>query len=175
MNTTPQHLARTSSFATLTILVTLATAALDQLTKHLILLTFSPGESVPIIPGLFNLTLTFNLGAAFGLWSGLPGGVRELVLALTNLLALGVVVYFMRQPHYRTWIAQTALAGILGGAIGNIIDRFVHGSVVDFLDFYVGNSHWPAFNVADSAICVGVTILLVLSFFSPAEPADASS
>ncbi len=175
MNTTPPTLARTTSFATLAVLVTLATAALDQLTKYLILLTLSPGDSVPIVPGLFNLTLTFNLGAAFGLWSGLPSGVRELVLALTNLLALGVVVYFMRQPHHRTPLAQTALAGILGGAIGNIIDRFVHGSVVDFLDFYVGKMHWPAFNVADSAICVGVTILLVLSFSSPTEQTNTSS
>jgi signal peptidase II len=175
MNTSHPPLATSSSFATLAALVTLATAALDQVTKYLILFTLSPGDSVPVIPGLFNLTLTFNLGAAFGLWSGLPSGVRELVLALTNLLALGVVVYFMRQPHYRSSLAQTALAGILGGAIGNIIDRFVHGSVVDFLDFYVGRAHWPAFNVADSAICVGVTILLVLSFFAPTEPANTSS
>ncbi len=172
---TPSTSAKPTSFATLAALVTFTTAALDQLTKHLILLTFSPGETVSIIPGLFNLTLTFNLGAAFGLWSGLPSGVREGVLALTNLLALGVVVYFMRQPHYRTWVAQAALAGILGGAIGNIIDRFVHGSVVDFLDFYLGNSHWPAFNVADSAICIGVTTLLIMSFFSTAEPANTSA
>jgi signal peptidase II len=175
MNTTPTQATRSAPFTLLAILVTLATAALDQLTKHLILLNFAPGEIMPVVPGFFNLTLTFNLGAAFGLWSGLPSGARELVLAATNLLALGVVIYFMRQPHYRTRLAQAALAGILGGAVGNIIDRFVHGSVVDFLDLYVGNAHWPAFNVADSAICVGVTILLVLSFFSPAEEAHTPS
>jgi len=148
----------------LTLLVALTTTALDQLTKYLILRTFVPGEILPIIPNLFNLTLTFNLGAAFGLWSGLSDGLRQLVLASSNLLALGVVVFFMRQPGYHGRAAQAALAAILGGAVGNIIDRFTRGSVVDFLDFYIGSSHWPAFNVADSAICVGVFVLLLLPF-----------
>jgi signal peptidase II len=144
------------------IIVTILTVFADQLTKHLVLRFFEPGSIKPVIPGFFNLTLTFNPGAAFGLWTGLPEGVREVVLGLTIVLALGVVLFFLRQPTYRSVIGQSALAAILGGAIGNIVDRFVHGSVVDFLDFYIGTNHWPAFNIADSAICVGVVALILL-------------
>jgi signal peptidase II len=172
MSTTPYILAKPNLPLRLVLVVAVGTAALDQLTKYLILMNFLPGEILPIIPEFFNLTLTFNLGAAFGLWSALSDGLRETVLALTNLVALGVVVYFMRQPSYSSRAAQTALAGILGGAIGNIIDRFVRGSVVDFLDFHIGTTHWPAFNVADSAICTGVVVLLLLSFLGPEETAS---
>jgi signal peptidase II len=155
----------TTRFLRLVITVTIVTVLLDQISKVMILRAFIPGDVKPIVPGLFNLTLTYNPGAAFGLWSGLPEGARQLVLALTILVAMGVVVYFLRQPSYRNAPSQAALAAILGGAVGNVIDRFVHGSVVDFLDFYIGNSHWPAFNVADSAICVGVGILLIFPYF----------
>lgn len=134
----------------------------DQITKQLALTSFQPGEIRPVIDGVFNLTLSFNRGAAFGLWSGLESGWREVVLGTTILLALGVVGFLLTRPYYRSRIAQVALAGILGGAIGNVIDRFVYGAVVDFLDFYLGNSHWPAFNIADSAICIGVGLLLIL-------------
>ncbi len=149
-------------------LVTLLVVALDQASKRYILEHFQPGEIRPVIPELFNLTLTFNPGAAFGLWGTLSDGWRQGILASTTLLALGVVFYFLRQPSYRGAKTQAALAGILGGAIGNVIDRFCYnGTVVDFLDFYWGSSHWPAFNVADSAICIGVFILIIFS--SPAE------
>ncbi len=174
MNKFTYLLAKPKSPIILVLVVVAATAVLDQLSKYIILQALFPGEIVPIIPGVFNLTLTFNFGAAFGLWSGLSDGLREVVLALTNLLALGVVVYFMRQPTYRSRAAQFALAGILGGAIGNIIDRFARGSVVDFIDFYLGTSHWPAFNLADSAICIGVTVLLLLSFFVADEGPNSS-
>jgi signal peptidase II len=142
--------------------VALGTVIIDQLTKLAILNSFQPGEIRTIIDGLFNLTLTFNRGAAFGLWSGLSGGWREVVLGLTILLALGVVGFLLTRPYYRRSLAQSALALILGGAIGNVIDRFRLGAVVDFLDFYIGTSHWPAFNVADSAICIGVGLLILL-------------
>jgi signal peptidase II len=74
---------------------------------------------------------------------------------------MGLVGFFLTRPYYRTLSAQVALSAILGGAIGNVIDRIRLGAVVDFLDFYVGNNHWPAFNVADSAICIGVAVLLL--------------
>jgi signal peptidase II len=111
---------------------------------------------------MFNLTLSFNTGAAFGLWTGLANGWREIVLGLTILMAMALVVFLLTRPYYQTLLAQTALALILGGAIGNVIDRCIYGAVVDFLDFYIGASHWPAFNVADSAICIGVGLLLFL-------------
>jgi len=144
---------------------------LDQVTKQLSLTSFQPGEIRPVIDNLFNLTLSFNRGAAFGLWSGLDGGLREVVLAATILLALLVVGFLLTRPYYQSKIAQAALAAILGGAIGNVIDRLIYGAVIDFLDFYVGSYHWPAFNIADSAICIGVGLLL---FLPKAESATTS-
>jgi signal peptidase II len=151
---------RSSSFRALIVGITLLTVLLDQLSKQAILATFERGELLSIIPGFFNLTLTFNPGAAFGLWGSLPEGWRQAVLALTILFALVVVFFFLRQPGYQNRISQGALAGILGGALGNIIDRMVHGHVIDFLDFYIGQWHWPAFNLADSVICIGVFALI---------------
>jgi signal peptidase II len=82
---------------------------------------------------LFNLTLSFNRGAAFGLWSGLESGWREVVLATTILLALCVVGFLLTRPYYQARTAQIALAAILGGAVGNVIDRFIYGAVIDFI------------------------------------------
>jgi signal peptidase II len=146
----------------LVLLVVTLVVVCDQITKHLALKSFQLGEIRPVVYGLFNLTLSFNRGAAFGLWSGLESGWREVVLGTTVLLAMSVVGYLLTRPYYNARVAQIALAGILGGAIGNVIDRFRYGAVIDFLDFYLGNSHWPAFNIADSAICVGVGLLLIL-------------
>ena len=132
----------------------------DQLTKQLILESFQMGESREIVSSLFNLVLVFNKGAAFGFLSGVSEGLRQIILGATTVLALGTVIYLLVYDYFEDRIARTALGMILGGAVGNIIDRVRLGEVVDFLDFYYGNYHWPAFNVADSAICVGVFILL---------------
>jgi len=142
--------------------VTAVTILIDQITKQLVLEKFQPGEILSVIPGFFNLTLTFNPGAAFGLWTNLPPGWREFALGASIALALTVVVIFLRQPTYQSTLARVSLSGILGGALGNIIDRLLYGSVIDFLDVYIGNSHWPAFNVADSAISLGVIVLVLL-------------
>lgn len=135
---------------------------LDQGTKWYVEQTFDKHELLPVISGFFNLTRTYNYGAAFGLFAGLADGTREIVLLGTAFVALAVVAYFLRHPHYQGRLAQTSLALVLGGAAGNLIDRFSRGAVVDFLDFYVGSYHWPAFNVADSAICTGVALLLLV-------------
>lgn len=158
---------RTTPHLLLTSLATLVTLLLDQASKIQVLRTFQPGEIRPVIDGLFNLTLTFNRGAAFGLWSWLTPGLRELVLGITVLIAMAVVVYFLTRPYYQNALSQMALAGILGGALGNIIDRVRLGAVVDFLDVYYGTYHWPAFNIADSAICVGVGILILFPRQTP--------
>jgi len=186
MNTRPHNPASTSHtvanrswclpHAVLVAVVSFVVIGCDQLTKQMALSSFQPGDVRPVIDGLFNLTLSFNRGAAFGLWTGLSSGWREVVLASTILLALVVVGFLLTRPYYQSKLAQTALSAILGGAIGNVIDRFMYGAVVDFLDFYVGSYHWPAFNIADSAICVGVGLLVILPKAEPAStPAPAAA
>lgn len=133
----------------------------DQWTKHFMLGWLSMGEVKPVIPGFFNFTLAFNPGAAFGLWTSLPTNWRYLALFGTTLLALSAVVYFFRHPTYQHPLPRTALSMILGGALGNLYDRLTLRHVVDFLDVYYGTSHWPAFNIADSCICVGVFLLVI--------------
>lgn len=137
----------------------------DQLSKQIVLAYFQPGQVLPVLEGFFNLVLVFNYGAAFGIFGGISDGLRELVLALSTLIALGVVGALLIYDYYADRLGQLALALILGGAIGNIIDRLMHGAVVDFLDFYIGTNHWPAFNIADSAICIGVALVMMRRLF----------
>ena len=132
----------------------------------MVLSQFRLGEIKPIIPSFFNLTLVYNPGVAFGVFSDLSDAVRIAVLTATTGIALLAIGYFLFSQYRHDIIAQAALAMITGGAIGNIIDRVRLGEVVDFLDFFIANYHWPAFNIADSAICVGVCILL---FRTPAD------
>lgn len=143
------------------LVTTLMVVFTDQYTKQHVLDTFSPGDVEPVIDKFFNLTLTFNRGAAFGLWTGLSDKGRIIALILSSLFAVGALFYFFRHPNYRSRLPQSGLAFILGGAIGNLIDRARFGAVVDFLDFYYGTYHWPAFNIADSMICIGVSALLL--------------
>lgn len=138
---------------------------IDQVTKLLADRFLVPGEPVPIIEGLFNLTLVYNPGAAFGMFGNLPDPYRRFVLAFVSLVALMVVVRFMIREARHDRISQLALVAILSGAVGNIIDRVRLDAVIDFLDFYWGNHHWPAFNVADSAISIGVTVLMLRVLF----------
>lgn len=135
---------------------------LDQVSKFYVVASLQLHESIEVIPGYFSIILTHNRGAAFGILSGLPEGYRQAALATTTIFALGAVFYLLIHDYYDDLIAQGALAMIVGGAIGNIIDRVRIGKVVDFIDVYYGPHHWPAFNVADSAICVGVCALLLL-------------
>ena len=131
----------------------------DQITKWWALHGLRFGEAVPVIPGVFSLTLVMNPGLAFGMLGGVPEGFRWTV----GLLSIGAVVLLAviaarLLPTGGPW-TRLALGLIFGGAAGNLIDRLRFGAVVDYLDFYWGAYHWPAFNVADSAITVGVTIL----------------
>ena len=146
--------------------------SLDQATKFLAERELKAGP-VSVVPGLFDLTLVYNPGAAFGLFSGLPDTQRRFALAAVSLLALGVVVWFgLNEAKGDRWF-QAGLSAIVAGAVGNLLDRLRLDAVVDFLDFYVGEHHWPAFNVADSAICIGVCLLLLrMLFFSPARAAN---
>lgn len=138
----------------------------DQLTKVIADQYLIPGEPVPVIEGLFNLTLVYNPGAAFGMFGDLPDPWRRLTLAVVSLVALLVVVRFMIREARHDPVSQYALVAVLSGAVGNIIDRVRLDAVIDFLDFYWGQHHWPAFNVADSAISVGVAVLMLRVLFS---------
>lgn len=141
--------------------------ALDQITKLLILRSFVLGDSLPLVPG-FNLVLVYNSGAAFSFLADAGGWQKWFFVAL----ALGVSVWIvgMLKQNAAERLLALALALILGGALGNVIDRIVYGAVVDFLDFYIGQWHWPAFNVADSAITVGAALLVWEQLRSSGKP-----
>jgi signal peptidase II len=134
----------------------------DQLTKALLLARFAPGERLEVT-GFFNLVLVCNPGAAFSLLSEAGGWQTPLLIAFA-LGAIGVVgTMIVKRPAERVLCA--ALGLVLGGALGNVVDRVRFGCVADFLDFHARGWHWPAFNVADSAITVGAVLLVFEGFF----------
>lgn len=133
---------------------------LDQLTKLIIIKTLPLYDEVVAIPGVFNIVHILNPGGAFGFLAGVDSNLRHLFFIVVSVLALGLVFYFYKTTPVTHRFLSAAFALIFGGAVGNLIDRFRFGQVVDFLDFYVNTWHWPAFNVADSAITVGITIFI---------------
>ena len=134
---------------------------LDQVTKQAVLAKLSLYDSIVVIAGFFNLTHIRNPGGAFGFMAAGSQGLRNLLFIGAAAIAMGVIVYFYRNtPRSHPYLAA-ALAMIFGGAVGNLIDRLRFGEVVDFLDLYLGAYHWPAFNVADSAITIGMTIFII--------------
>jgi signal peptidase II len=146
--------------------LSLLVVVLDQATKWLAVGLLDPYRPVPLAP-LLNLTLMFNEGAAFSFLSSAGGWQRWFFAGFALVMSVVLVVWLLRlKPRDRLMAA--ALSLVAGGAVGNLIDRVLAGRVVDFVDVYVGEWHWPAFNVADSAITVGVGLLLIASF--RAEP-----
>ena len=131
---------------------------LDQFFKIVIVRTFTYGESRPVT-GFFNLVLVYNKGAAFSFLADAGGWQRWFFTGLGIVVGAFIVWLLYRHTGQRLFCFAVSL--ILGGAVGNVIDRVVYGHVVDFLDFYVRNYHWPAFNVADCAITVGAVLLIV--------------
>lgn len=130
----------------------------DQLTKFIVDQTMPLHHSIPIIDDLFSLTYIRNTGAAFGILSGSAAAFRLPFLLLFSTVAIIFIIIMLRRLPDRETGLITALAFILGGAIGNLIDRVAYGEVIDFLDFYWSRFHWPAFNLADSFITIGVLI-----------------
>jgi signal peptidase II len=136
--------------------------ALDQWTKIEILKHFTLGESLPLIPNFFEFTYVRNTGAAFGFLADAHPEFRVPFFILVPLIALGAIGYLFRALPGQSRLLATALSLVVGGAIGNLIDRVRLGFVVDFLSFhYKSMYYFPAFNVADSAICIGVGILML--------------
>lgn len=136
----------------------------DQLTKAWILDAFTLYESREIIPGFFNLVYVTNSGAAFSMLASVDSPWRHyFFLGVGAVAVIGLTIAYWKLRRTNRFY-PVGLALIAGGAVGNLIDRIRFGSVVDFLDFYVGKYHWPAFNIADSAICVGAALCILINF-----------
>ena len=142
---------------------------LDQASKIAIDKSFQLYESIAIVP-FFNLTYVHNTGAAFSFLSEAGGWQRWFFAALAIVMSVIMTIWLAKLKETETLLA-VALSLILGGAIGNLIDRLAYGYVIDFLDVYYGTYHWPAFNIADSAITIGVALMLVDSFKTKEENA----
>jgi signal peptidase II len=139
---------------------------LDQLTKAAIMQSMALYDSIPVIKGFFSITHIQNPGGAFGLFARQEEGLRRLFFIFLSSAAVIAVLYFYIQTPKSHPLLAAGFALIFGGAIGNLIDRFRYGKVIDFLDFYIGEMHWPAFNIADSAISVGTTVLVIHLLFN---------
>ncbi|MBL7155585.1 MAG: signal peptidase II [Candidatus Omnitrophica bacterium] len=133
---------------------------LDQLTKFFISRYFDPHTSLEIIKGIFYLALVHNTGAAFGIFKN-----QTLFFIVVSILAVATIVIYVRKKTKRTLLLDAALALILGGALGNLVDRLRFGYVIDFLDFRI----WPVFNTADSAITIGAFLLILSSLLKKQE------
>jgi signal peptidase II len=157
------------------LLVVAGVVGLDQLAKAVVVRTIGLHDYVPLVDGLLSLSHVRNHGAAFGLLSDWNLPYQSLLLSVLSLLALGAIAaYFTRLPEAAR-LPRLALALVLGGAIGNVVDRLRLGYVVDFVHVYWREYQWPDFNVADSAITIGVALLVIDILSSPeAEPRSAA-
>lgn len=145
--------------------LSLAIAILDQATKYVVQARFYYGESLPVIRGFFNLTYVRNTGAAWGMLGG-----WNLWLAFLSVVILGALLIFRRSFLVDCRLHRVALGLMTGGIVGNLVDRLRLQYVVDFMDFRFGSYAFPAFNVADSAICIGVAIYALSSIHLPSHP-----
>ena len=146
----------------LLIFVAAIVVILDQFTKAVITNYFILHQSIEVIRGLFNITYIRNPGAAFGILRDVSGTFRTIFL--TGISCTALIIIFFVYRNIKDTASRIAFSLIAGGAFGNLIDRIRFGEVIDFLDFYIGRYHWPAFNVADSAITVGVFIAVLFLY-----------
>ncbi|HSW93305.1 MAG TPA: signal peptidase II [Gammaproteobacteria bacterium] len=139
--------------------ITLLVLIVDRVTKYFALQNLPPYAPVPVTK-FFNLSLAYNKGAAFSFLNSASGWQIRFFGAIALLVSIGLLIWLSRLSSRQRWLC-VALTLILGGALGNLGDRFLYGHVIDFLEFYVGDWYWPAFNIADSAICAGAIMLLL--------------
>ena len=140
---------------------------LDQASKWLMVSWLSLHETFAVVP-FFNLTMAHNPGAAFSFLADAGGWQKWFFVGLASIVSIALLIWLKKlKPQAK--LEAVSLAMILGGAVGNVIDRFYYGYVIDFLDVYYGTYHWPAFNIADSAIVVGAILLVIDSFRSKTE------
>lgn len=145
-------------------IVAATVVVLDQITKAMIRPALALHESREVIPGFLDLTRVHNTGAAFGMLNSVEFPFKTLVLSLVAAIALGGVAWYAATVPLTDRLARIGIAGVLGGAIGNLIDRLRIGHVVDFIDLHAFGWHWPTFNVADSGITAGAALLILDSF-----------
>ncbi len=145
----------------------------DQITKYVVLYNMYPGESIEIIPYIFNFTFVKNTGAAFGMGADFHESIRKPLFLFIPVLACFWLMWLIWRTRKSLIIDSLAYSLILAGAIGNLLDRFILGYVIDFLDFHWGNAHFPAFNVADSSITIAA-FLLIISFYIHAKHAKTT-
>ncbi len=141
-----------------------AVIVVDQITKIAAERLLSLHEQVAVIPGFFNFTLAYNEGAAFNFLSEAGGWQRWFFTALALGVSIILIIWLKNLKSGDRW-AALALALIIGGALGNLIDRLLYGHVIDFIQWYYRQWYWPSFNIADSAISVGATILIIAALF----------
>lgn len=141
--------------------ITISVVVLDQITKAIVRDRLPLHDSVPVVPGFLDLTRVHNTGAAFGMLNGVDFPLKTLVLSVVALVALGGVGWYAVSVPLNDRLARIGIAGILGGAVGNLIDRSTAGYVLDFVDAYWQGWHFWAFNVADAAITVGVAFMIL--------------
>ncbi len=133
---------------------------LDQWTKHAVQQSVILHQRVEVIPGFFNLVHVRNPGGAFGIFGWEKGGFRSLLFVGFSLIAIGSILFLFIRLKEDEKVFSLSLSLVLSGAIGNLIDRLQYGEVVDFLDFHLFSYHWPAFNIADSAITLGIGFMV---------------
>ena len=143
------------------IFVALSVVILDQITKALVRPSLALHQSVELIPGFLDLTRVHNTGAAFGMLNAVDFPLKTLVLSLVAIVALSGVAWYAVTVPLSDRLARIGVAAVLGGAIGNLIDRATSGYVLDFVDAYWGDWHFWAFNVADAAITIGVVFMIL--------------
>jgi signal peptidase II len=141
--------------------IALVVILLDQASKLFIQATIPLGHGIPIIPGIFAIVHVLNPGAAFGLLAGRSASFRNPFFIGISLLAVGFILFYRHRELKGHSLASFALSLILGGAIGNLVDRLRIGMVIDFLDVHYYQYHWPAFNVADSCLTIGVSLMML--------------
>jgi len=132
----------------------------DQATKYIIKINLALYDNIIVVKDFFNITHILNPGGAFGFFATSSPGVRKFIFLFVSSIVVLLILWFYKKSAGQFIFFSCGLALIFGGAIGNLIDRFMYGKVVDFLDFYIGSWHWPAFNIADSAISIGMGILV---------------
>jgi signal peptidase II len=154
---------------------TLSIVVLDQVSKYIVMTRIDISRSIPVIGGFFNLVHTRNRGMAFGMFNRPGSDLGYYLLLSATFVAVILLLFWFSRLKQQERILAPGLALILGGAIGNLVDRIRLQEVIDFLDFYIGSYHWPAFNVADSAITVGTFwVVLSLLFLTPRKSPEGA-